>query len=110
MALRCTWCSQHKSPYDLMHLSTGQLMCRRCYEWHHHALELLASGQLPPGCQECGLTMQQLNAVTNATTTRMYVVPKDGIYQVICLTCKEAYCRKRADLYRGTAFGQEIKV
>jgi hypothetical protein len=38
----------------------------------------------------------------------MYVVPKDGIYQVHCATCVAAYVAKRADLYKGTQFGSEV--
>lgn len=85
-------------------------MCRRCYEWHRHALEVLAGRVEPLGCQFCGLRLADLNALSNGPTTRMYMVPVDGIYAVACFVCKEDYCRKRADLYHGTAYGQEIKV
>lgn len=134
-AARCNWCSRFSNPSDLLPFPSGQQMCRRCFEWHYHALGIL-SGDTPRGCQECGLTMAQLNVLSLPPTTRMYgaeaygaeaygakaygakangalrmyVVPKDGIYAVLCLTCKEDYCRKRADLYRGTAFGQELKL
>jgi len=84
-------------------------MCLRCHEWHGHALAVLA-GAVPRGCQECGLSLEALNAITPGATTRMYVVPKDGVYQVLCATCKDAYCAKRADLYRGTPFGSERKL
>lgn len=63
---------------------------------------------MPRGCQECGLSIEELNAIGNAPTTRMYVVPKDGVYQLLCLACKERYCSKRADLYRNTQFGHEV--
>lgn len=106
VAARCHWCSRQVSPYDLFNLSTGQAMCLGCHEWHGYALDVLAGG-VPRGCQECGLTLDQLNALTDAPTTRMYVVPKDGVYQVVCATCKDAYCAKRADLYKGTEFGHE---
>ena len=81
-------------------------MCRGCLEWHGHALQILA-GAMPRGCQECGVSTRQLYDLTAGPTIRMYVVPKDGIYQVLCTTCKDAYCAKRADLYRGTKFGHE---
>lgn len=84
-------------------------MCLRCHEWHGHALRILA-GEFPRGCQECGLTLEQLNTLGTGATTRMYVVPKDGIYQVLCAICKDAYCAKRADLYRATQFGSELKL
>jgi hypothetical protein len=109
IAGRCNWCSRQVSPADLFNLSTGQAMCWRCHDWHGHALAILG-GAMPRGCQFCGLTLEDLNALTGGTTTRMYVVPVDGIYTVACLTCKEDYCRKRADLYRGTKFGQDMKL
>jgi len=37
----------------------------------------------------------------------MYVVPKDGIYQMLCSACSRPYVSKRADLYRGTEFGRK---
>lgn len=84
-------------------------MCRRCHEWHGHALAVLA-GAMPRGCQECGLSLEQLNDLDVSAITRMYVVPMDGIYAVLCLPCKEAYCAKRGDLYRGTEFGTRLKL
>jgi hypothetical protein len=38
----------------------------------------------------------------------MYVVQKDGIYQVLCLACVQVYAPKRRDLYKGTKFGAEV--
>jgi hypothetical protein len=107
MRERCNWCSRQLPPSDLGKFSTGQAMCAKCHEWHGHALAVL-SGALPRGCQECGISLDDLNALTGGATTRMYVVPKDGIYQVLCLTCKDAYCRKRLDLYQNTKFGQHL--
>lgn len=54
--------------------------------------------------------MATLNDLSVGPTSRMYVIPIDGIYAVACATCKAEYCLKRADLYRGTAFGQEQKI
>ena len=54
------------------------------------------------------MSIERLNAIGKAPTTRMYVVPKDGVYQVLCLACKNTYCAKRADLYRNTKFGHEV--
>lgn len=109
IAARCNWCSRQQSPNDILPLPTGQAMCRKCYEGHHHGLQVL-SGETPRGCWECGLTVEQLNALHNGPTTRMYVVQKDGVYAVLCATCKEAYCPKRSDLYKGTEFGEAMKL
>lgn len=110
LAERCNWCSRQVSPSDLTKLSTGQAMCTRCREWHLHALQVLSGEATPQGCQHCGLSLATLNDLTNSPTTRMYVVPMDGLYALLCATCKEEYCRKRADLYKGTRFGEELKL
>jgi hypothetical protein len=109
MAGRCNWCSRQRAPSELLPLSTGQSMCRQCFEWHNHALAIL-SGAVPRGCQQCGTTMRDLNALATGATVRMYVVPIDGVYGVLCAVCKDTYCRKRADLYKDTQFGQRLKL
>jgi hypothetical protein len=91
-----------------MALSSNQLLCDRCFEWNGHALRCFADGTPPPGCQLCERPFAQLQGLANTPTTRMYMIPIDGIYAVACATCKEAYTRKRADLYTGTAYGKEL--
>ena len=85
-------------------------MCLRCFEWHNRALDLLSNGTLPPGCQLCETPMKVLNALSVGPTTRMYVIPIDGIYAIACANCKDGYTRQRADLYKNTAYGQELKL
>lgn len=109
IAARCHWCSRQVAPSDLAHLRSGQRMCRCCHDWHGHALAVLAGG-MPRGCQECGTGIEQLHNLHGNATTRMYVVPKDGVYQVLCAACKDAYCARRADLYRDTEFGTRLKL
>jgi len=84
-------------------------MCARCLEWHLHAMDLLA-GRVPPGCQECGATMQALVRAAGNADVRLYVVPRDGIYQVLCKRCCDVYVRSRRDLYKGTEFGAKQKL
>lgn len=75
------------------------------------AIELLA-GRALPGCQNCGLTSDELREILSkgdgAVEVRLYVVPRDGVYQVLCSSCVRPYVAKRADLYRGTPFGAEV--
>jgi hypothetical protein len=82
-------------------------MCWHCYEWHQHALKMLA-GKPPPGCQDCGLKFADLPEIGG--DTKMYLHVKDGIYQVLCKTCSDAYILKRVDLYGHTAFGRSQKL
>ena len=78
-------------------------MCLRCYTWHSKALDLLCKGIPPPGCQDCGLTFDDL--ADREGNTKMYVHAKDGIYQILCPRCSDVYVLKRRDLYGATLFG-----
>lgn len=84
-------------------------MCWSCYEWHGKALAMLA-GHPPPGCQECGVTFDHLKRITPGGNVRMYLHPKDGIYQILCRTCSDRYTPKRLDLYGDTQFGWDHKL
>lgn len=64
-------------------------------------------GAVPNGCQVCLSTWELIQARDPSTDVRMYVVPKDGIMQILCAVCAQPYVRKRADLYRGTKFEKE---
>lgn len=66
------------------------------------------AGEPPPGCQECGLSFADLDKRAAGGNISMSIVPKDGIYQVICELCAEKYFPKRADLLAGTDFGRQI--
>lgn len=108
--IRCHYCSRFRSPREVLAIGTGGVvMCWLCYEWHLRALKALC-GQPPPGCQECGVTFDELRRVAVDGDCRMYVHPKDGLYQVLCPRCSEAYYRKRADLYRSTLNGHRRKI
>lgn len=61
---------------------------------------------MPKGCQECGATWELLQECAPGADVRMYVVPKDGIMQILCASCAQPYVRKRSDLYRNTDFSQ----
>jgi hypothetical protein len=107
--VRCHYCSRELPQWRVHHLTRAQTICDHCLEWHNHALEFLA-GQIPPGCQACNSSWEFLRDSQIGVEIRMYVVPRDGIYQLLCPTCVQPYIAKRADLYRGTEFGKSLKV
>lgn len=106
---RCNFCSKPRPEFRFHRLTTGQIICDYCLEWHMHALEFLG-GAPPRGCQECGVTFEALRAASPDVeiAIRMFVIPKDGIYQLLCQACAAPYVQKRNDLYRGTRFGKEV--
>lgn len=104
LCVKCHYCSRWRNPKEVLRLTGGPVMCWSCYEWHQRALQVLA-GTPPPGCQQCGVTFAQLRERSGDGDIRMYVHVKDGIYQVLCRTCSDAYVPKRVDLYGDTAYG-----
>lgn len=107
MGVRCHYCSQYRPPRDVQSMGAGGAkICLRCLEWHQKALMALC-GNPPPGCQTCGVKFRDLKEFDGAGNLRMYVVQKDGIYQVICQTCNEKYLPLRRDLFRDTLFGKQ---
>lgn len=115
VTVRCHYCSKDQHPGEIISIGTGGAkMCFRCYEWHVENINALAQGGVPMGCFECRVTWAELRARVgpddNPDDVKMFLVPKDGIYQLLCRTCSDAYERKRADLLRGTLYGQRKGV
>jgi hypothetical protein len=103
---RCHYCSKWRAPREIQELGTGGAkICMHCLEWHFKAIRILA-GNPPDGCQKCGLKFQDLKECDALGNLRMYLVVKDGIYQVLCEPCNAIYERKRADLFRETEYGK----
>ena len=107
---KCHFCSKGRNPHEVIHLPGGKLLCWTCYGWHRRAMNLLAKGEVPPGCQECGLKIEAMQEVNARGDKPLYLHPKDGVYQVLCGKCSDAYVQKRADLYRSTQYGRSQKL
>jgi hypothetical protein len=107
VAVRCSFCSKERPAHRVHHLTNGQIICDYCMEWHRNAMDVL-SGGVPRGCQECGATWEFLRDSTLGVEVRMYVVPKDGIYQLLCSLCVAKYLQKVPHLNKGTRFGCEV--
>ncbi len=106
--VRCHFCSRERAIWQVHRLAgNSQVLCEDCLDWHQRGIEFLA-GNAMPGCQSCLSTWERLRDQTLGEHVRLYVVPKDGIYQVLCEACIRPYTEKRADLYRGTRFGAKI--
>lgn len=108
IAERCHYCSR-QLPAWRTHQLTGhaQRICDDCLDWHNKAIAVLA-GEGVCGCQACGASWDFLRNSQIGVEVRLYVVPRDGIYQVLCATCIRKYLPMRADLYGGTRFGAEV--
>lgn len=107
--LRCHYCSKQRSPFRVHQTQNAQTICDYCLEWHNKALDLLA-GRAMPGCQACGASWEKLRDSCPGVEMKLYVVPREGIYQVLCAPCLKPYVSKRADLYRNTPFGASLNL
>jgi hypothetical protein len=110
--VKCRFCSKWISKHEAVGAPERGFACHKCIEWHFHALDVLG-GAVPHGCQECSTSFEYLAALKESQgqhDIRMYVVPKDGIYQLLCTRCKDAYVRKRADHYGDTSFGNALNL
>jgi hypothetical protein len=112
-AVRCNFCTRFLPAWRTHRFGTdanpAQTVCDDCLDWHMRALDLLA-GNAVPGCQGCGASREKLRDLSPGVEFRLYVVPRDGIYQVLCAACVRPYVEKRRDLYRDTPFGTRQKL
>jgi hypothetical protein len=112
-AVRCNFCSRQLPAFRVHAFGTAerpaQRVCDDCLDWHMRALGLLAGEGIPPGCQGCGATRDELMEKSGGVEYRLYVAPRDGIYQVLCRTCILPYTAKRRDLYGGTSYGATLE-
>lgn len=112
--VRCHYCSRWMVAGDIAEMGTGGIhICQACLEWHSKALEYLTKNIPPPGCQICGQSLAELAARSGSARPAdnpLWLAPKDGIYQIVCTKCREAYEQKRADLYGETQYGHEMKI
>lgn len=110
LRVRCHYCSRFRSPGEIIRIGTGgAVMCWHCWESHLDALRIL-SGKPPKACGGCGVSFDVLQDAAPGGDIKMYVHPKDGIYQLLCRTCSDRYVRQRADLYGSTEFGWREKL
>lgn len=107
--VRCRICQHGRNRQECAGGERSGYTCVRCLEWHFHALDVLG-GAVPQGCQECGLDWEAEKKRAINGEVRMYAVPKDGIYQLLCAGCSKKYVHKRPDMYGDSEFGKRLKL
>ncbi|MCC7235590.1 MAG: hypothetical protein IT163_09825 [Bryobacterales bacterium] len=80
-------------------------MCLKCYTWHVVAI---AQVRGITGCCECHSTFRQLRERTGRSGLRL--VPKDGIYQLMCEPCYGPWLLLNREQVKGTAFAKARKL
>ena len=105
----CPRCGKHRNPREVNSLPGGAKICWQCMENHQKALLVLA-GAIPKECQECLTPTSLIAERSTGDSVAFALVLKDGIYQVLCLPCRDRYYRLRADFFKGTAFAEKNKL
>lgn len=99
---RCHQCSKHYATGDLHDWPGGVRVCASCLDKHRRAMQAVA-GVDELTCCECG--SHGRNLLDASGEGRMAIHSKDGIMQLLCPRCSDAYERKRLDLYGDTEYG-----
>lgn len=108
---RCPYCQKFRSPLDFIHQPGGVKICTACEQRHVEALQALQSGRFLGECSECGTSYADLKDRKRCGPLgQMAVHFENGKYRVMCLPCHAAYVPKRAELYRETEFGRDLKL
>jgi hypothetical protein len=108
IGIKCNYCSRERHPAEVMQIGEGGAqICMRCLVAHEQALNAFANGTPPKECQVCQtpFELMQCDREGNIPMT-LQMLPKDGIWQVLCQRCAGEYEAQRSDLIRGTAYGK----
>lgn len=110
---KCHYCQKFRGPAEVIDWPGGVRICVGCIQRHESALFSLSTGTPPKECSECGKEWEELRHLQppgDIGGVKMACHFENGLYRFLCVTCDHDYTRKRADLYRETQFGQEIKL
>lgn len=105
IAAKCPSCSRFVLPSEIMTFGPHVRMCRGCYEKNRKDIVIVSQQSPPKECAECHASFESLPDVGGVVS--MVLVPKDGTLQIVCQPCADRYLPKRADLFKGTAFGRK---
>lgn len=101
MPVQCRRCTKWRSPHEFVgDTITGY--CLQCYSDHCIQIAQIRGIDL---CCECKLTFTQLRA-RNGGKLRMTMVPKDGIYQLLCHICNARFEQLSKHFFKGTPYGK----
>ena len=108
---RCPYCQKGVPPVDMVRMGTqGVRMCITCWERNEPVLRACTEGTPPQHCQECNTAFRELAPMDDLGNVPMVLAFKDGVYQLLCVPCGDAYARKKRELFAGTQYGHQHKL
>lgn len=106
---QCHYCQKWHLRSETIDWAGGVKICGSCYALHGKRLEDLVSAP-PEECGECRVKFFDLSGDA-AGNVPMRLALKDGIYQLLCLPCADAYEQKVREQFKGTEYGaNKLKI
>lgn len=107
IALRCMDCSRQVSPSEVVRIGVASIICWSCYEKQKQIIE---GWQPPKECAICHTSFEDLCRREVSESVPMYPHWIDGTFGMLCARCDKAYVLKIANQFKGTPFGQALKL
>lgn len=108
ITLRCMDCGKACLPSEVVRIGESAIQCWDCYDKTRQVFESWADP--PKECALCHVTFSELISKVPGQAVSMFPHWIDGTLGLLCSNCDRAYVQKRADQFRGTRFGQELKL
>lgn len=96
---KCRRCSQYRFIEEFVGGGPVEGYCHECWSWN--AIEIARIRGIT-GCCDCQLTFERLKAIGR----RMFLVPKDGIYQILCQVCNDRWELLVKEMFKATRYGR----
>ena len=105
VSVKCHSCQQFYDPREVISVANVHT-CQKCWEWHEKAIQQLVTAT--GGCPECRRSHDEIGRDYPNGEPEYVLVPKDGIYQLLCRRCEEAYALQRKEMFVGTEHGADV--
>lgn len=101
--IKCPRCQRFSPAEEFVGAGHG-FYCWRCYEKH---MTMLAEFRGVTQCYEC-----QVKVVGDRPGEQLTcrLVPKDGVYQLLCELCFDKWMRLVPEMFKGTPFGKAMNL
>lgn len=107
IALRCMDCGDQVSPSEVVRIGVATITCWKCYE---KQTRIINGWNPPKECALCHASFLELALREKTESVKMYPHWIDGTFGMLCAPCDKAYVLKSASQFKGTPFGQALKL
>ncbi len=108
---RCHHCQRFFNPAEVPQLPGGARICEGCQETFVAGLTGLnefVQGKV--GCPVCRKSKEEMNILYGGEDIPMYLHRMDGTVVPMCEACHSQIVPKMVQQFRGTAFGEALKL